>query len=674
MSAAAPAMKVADPVRIPPLGLAAALLLWGIANELWPYALLMAVVLEGSRWVPWRWHLSEKDFNRISDATGLGFVLVVIYVFDTFSFQGVYVILKWLPFVFFLLAVAQRYSTNNAIRYAALFLSVRRAEQKGTVIDGGQINFDLPYLVTCLLSATGGEINKIQLFIGLSLMLGYLLWYNRPKRFSLISWFCVLILAIGIGYLNQLGLLKLRRIVEPAMMDFFRDRIMGWRDPFQSYTAMGHIGRLKQSDRIVLRVVDEDGKGVPSLLREATYRNFSKNIWMAGGTEFQAQSPDIEGTTWALENVPVEGTRRVRVYRSLIRGKGMLVVPSGTVQIERLPVEELERHPLGALKVIRGPGLINYTARFVPGDNFELPPEREDLIVPGDLEQLMAKVIGELGLEGAPPEEALRRIYQFFMREFSYSVTLLRPRPVATPLHGFLLDTRTGHCEFFASATVIMLRALGIPARYATGYSVQEFSPLEESFVVRRRHAHSWALAHVGGRWIDFDTTPPGWADMEARNAPWWEDIYDLGAWLTHQFSRWRWGGDEDDQSNQLLWLVVPLFVILVWRLSRTERVLRRPGSSRRGAAAVDWPGAESELYELLRMLEKRGLKRTPGEPLSRWFGSLREEKRLPGTDEIVQEMLPIHYRFRFDPRGISATERETLRRKVRDWITRHPA
>lgn len=673
MSERAAVDSAAPAVRVPPLGLAAAMLLWGIAVEVWPYALVMAIVLEGARWVPWRWQLSNQDFNRLSDASALGFVLVVLYVFDSYSFQGVYVILEWLPFVLFLLALGQRYSTRNSIRYAALFLSVRRAERKGTVTDGGEINFDLPYFVICLASATAGDMERLWLFAGLSGVIVYLLWYNRPRRVAAGAWVTVVALVLIFAYLNQVGMFAVRRVVEPVVIDFFRDRIMHYRDPFRGHTAMGHIGRLKQSDRIVLRVKDLDGKGVPTLLREATYRDFSKNIWMAGRTAFQEQVPDFEGTTWALESHPEEGSRRVRIARSLIRGKAMLVAPGGTFQIEQLPVEQLERHPLGALKVNRGPGLVNYVARYAPGEDFDLPPTPEDLVIPRDLETLVKTVVADLDLEGADPSTALRKIHEYFLTRFTYSVTLKRPGPVATPLHGFLLETRTGHCEFFASATVMLLRELGIPSRYATGYSVQEYSPLEERFVVRRRHAHSWALAYVDGRWIDFDTTPPVWGQLEASEAPWWEDIYDVTAWLLFQFSRWRWSAEEEESSGTFLWLVIPLFAILIWRLSRTERVSRGGGGGDRRKRAVERPGRDSELYAVLQALEQRGIRRPEGEPLKPWLRDLASRDAVAGADTIVREILPLHYRYRFDPRGIDPQQRQHLRRRAQDWLSRYP-
>src|SRR5207253_2703424 len=76
-----------------------------------------------------------------------------------------------------------------------------------------------------------------------------------------------------------------------------------------------------------------------------------------------------------------------------------------------------------------------------------------------------------------------------------------------------------GHCEYFATATVLLLRQAGVPARYVVGYSAQEFSTLEGAFIVRNRHAHAWAQALVAGRWVVVDTTPSNWAEQEEQAA-----------------------------------------------------------------------------------------------------------------------------------------------------------
>lgn len=669
MSAAVSTTAPPTPTKVPALALGAALMLWGACTGAWLFAAVMAAALEAARLTSWRWELSDKDFERLADATGLGFVVVVIYVFDTYSFQGIYILLQWLPFILFPLAAAQRYSTRDSVRYAALFLSVRRAERKGALGDAGAVDFDLPFIVACLVSATAGELGGAWLFAGLAGVLAYLLWANRPRRASAGLWFVTLLLVIGLGYAGQLGVLKARRLVEPLVMDFIRDRVMGYRSPYRSYTALGHIGRLKRSDRIVLRVKDLDGAGVPALLHEAAYQTFSKNVWLAGHSAFEEQTSDIEGTTWALEEAPAGALRSLRVSRPLVRGRGLLAVPSGTVRIEELPVEELHRNKLGALKVNRGPGLVQYTARYLPGGDFALPPTVEDMRVPQELEPLMTRVLDQSDLRADDPYAAIRKLLGYFVADFEYSVQLRNPGPIAKPLHEFLLNSRSGHCEFFASATVLLLRVQGIPARYATGYSVQEYSPLEQSYVVRRRHAHSWATAYVGGRWVDVDTTPPSWGDLEDASAPWWESGYDVLSWLMFQFSSWRWSRGEEGPNTDLLWLLVPLVLILSWRFARTERVSKRRRKAKTVVYQGKRPGDDSELYALIAALEKRGFVRDPGQPLGEWLDRLCVRNEVSGVDTIVTEMLPVHYRYRFDPEGISAADRKALQQRVRAWL-----
>ena len=77
----------------------------------------------------------------------------------------------------------------------------------------------------------------------------------------------------------------------------------------------------------------------------------------------------------------------------------------------------------------------------------------------------------------------------------------------------FLLYNGTGHCEFFASAMVLLSRARGIPARLVGGYRVAEFSELGDYYIVRERNAHTWVEAWVPA--ASPRTTNPRWLTEE---------------------------------------------------------------------------------------------------------------------------------------------------------------
>jgi protein-glutamine gamma-glutamyltransferase len=80
-------------------------------------------------------------------------------------------------------------------------------------------------------------------------------------------------------------------------------------------------------------------------------------------------------------------------------------------------------------------------------------------------------------------------------------------RPV--PVDEFLLQTRRGHCEYFAAGMVALLTALDVPSRIVGGYYGGDLNPLIGSFVIRGRDAHAWVEVWDGSKWITHDPTPP---------------------------------------------------------------------------------------------------------------------------------------------------------------------
>ena len=93
-----------------------------------------------------------------------------------------------------------------------------------------------------------------------------------------------------------------------------------------------------------------------------------------------------------------------------------------------------------------------------------------------------------------------------------YRYTLdLRGSPGEDPLTNFLFVRRAGHCEYFASAMTILLRSVGIPARYITGFLPGEYNDVGGDYIIRESDAHAWVEVYFPGYgWITFDPTPPG--------------------------------------------------------------------------------------------------------------------------------------------------------------------
>lgn len=72
----------------------------------------------------------------------------------------------------------------------------------------------------------------------------------------------------------------------------------------------------------------------------------------------------------------------------------------------------------------------------------------------------------------------------------------------------FWLDRREGFCEHYAAAFVVVMRAMGVPARIVTGYQGAERNPVDGYWLVRQSHAHAWAEYWEAGRgWLRADPT-----------------------------------------------------------------------------------------------------------------------------------------------------------------------
>jgi transglutaminase-like putative cysteine protease len=124
--------------------------------------------------------------------------------------------------------------------------------------------------------------------------------------------------------------------------------------------------------------------------------------------------------------------------------------------------------------------------------------------------QLRAQAASDLDLVNA----VLR---MFRTRNFSY--TLRPPRLGRHAVDDFLFSTRAGFCEHYASAFVVLMRILDIPARVVTGYQGGELNKVDGYLTVRQSDAHAWAEVWLGGRgWVRVDPTAAVAPDRIERN------------------------------------------------------------------------------------------------------------------------------------------------------------
>ena len=642
---------------MPRLIVGVALLWWGWRSGNTVSGALLAVLAEAPRFTRARYELGAEEFQRVATLCTIVFVALLAWLFASAdgprTAYAVLTTLVWLPAVLMPLLLAQQFSSAGRVPLSAMFRYVRKLKQRNPASPDPPIDMLPIYFAICLVASSIPNKRDAFFYAGAVLLVGWALASQRARHASLFAWLGTLAVAAFLGLGAHTGLDQAQAWVEEWISERLLRGMAG--DAYRSTADLGSVGRLKMIDSIVLRVYASDADAPHfRLLHRASFTSLVGNTWLARGAPLAAMQPDEDGTTWRIADG--EPQRSARIVTRLERGKAMLALPPGTLRISDMAAAAVKRNSLGATEAELGGDWAPYVVSAGTAAGGYAAPGPEDLQVPERERTQFDALAHELGLTGLPPATIAERAQEHFAT-FSYSTYRDAAVPAGmTPLGDFLRRSKSGHCEYFAAATTLLLRSAGVPARYATGFAVYEYSTLEAAYLVRARHAHAWTRAWIDGRWVDLDTTPPTWFAAEDERAPLWERFADFVRWAGF---RWSQRGPLELGAGGMAVLCV-LLGVFAWRLTRVKRAAApAAGATQRRHGG----GSDSEIYEIEHALARTHGVRAASEPLAAWMSrlDLAEAVRI-ATGEVVA----LHYRYRFDPAGIDAAARQALRAKCR--------
>jgi hypothetical protein len=266
------------------------------------------------------------------------------------------------------------------------------------------------------------------------------------------------------------------------------------------------------------------------------------------------------------------------------------------------------------------------------------------LLVPAQVDPRVAQLARDVGGAG----DASSRVARIALHLRSNHAYSLRYDPGgAEPLSDFILNTRSAHCQYFASAVVVMCRAAGVPARLVTGFYAHE--PYgDDGVVVRDRDAHAWAECWIDGSgWTTVDATPAAGRPDEAfprisALRRWWENVQDFPRVVRDWFAGLR------GSTIGLIVALASVVLTCVWVLRRLRAYRRRRNAPSR--ATYSLPSAELQL--VARAFEKwLGRRGVPCAANVTWREHLRAvESRSPPPLDVPTCLLFInaydHARF----------------------------
>jgi len=306
----------------------------------------------------------------------------------------------------------------------------------------------------------------------------------------------------------------------------------------------------------------------------------------------------------------------------------------------------------------------------------------EDLLV---LRRKQPEQSGEIDYEIA------KRIEGELEKRCSYTLDLTGADSRADGVEDFLFNMKRGHCEYFASAMVVMCRSLGVQARLATGFVMDEYDTAEGVYIVRGRDAHAWAQVYTPSTgWVGFDPSPPGGRRVH-------REVWGASARRIWNDIKFAWYGKVvgyDASTRDLAWKSLKRVLAVFWKslknlalrgevdrglvhfvlgigtiglivegilVSRWVRAATR--DRRRTARALPVPARQiGFVRELLKLLGHQGLVRGVGQTLSE-LAEQAIQKGLPA--DPVRDVVKLYYRTRWGQEIPSVEELQKARRQV---------
>ena len=276
---------------------------------------------------------------------------------------------------------------------------------------------------------------------------------------------------------------------------------------FSDAMSLDLIGRIRDNRQIAMRLGFTGETGPPETMRfkAATYDVWQARTWRRSDRGRTLRRNPKEGIFRLASG---ERTATVQIFLEPLRSTS-LILPMATLALD-LDLAAVDLDLGGALFLKGMPGeILDYKADLGAVEvSLAEPPSAADAAL--DLSGVTPRIVGlaaQWAGEGSALQRA-RRIERHLLLDYGYTLEFIG-RGGEQPIESFLFEARRGHCEYFASALVLLLRAQGIPARLVTGFYGAEYVAWERAWVVRQSNAHAWVegyLPELG--WQIFDPTP----------------------------------------------------------------------------------------------------------------------------------------------------------------------
>ena len=309
---------------------------------------------------------------------------------------------------------------------------------------------------------------------------------------------------------------------------------------FSELVDLGAIGPVKQDPSIVMRVelpeiIGDELRQTPLYLRGVAYNIYNGKSWSNTLSHRRVLTESPQGTF----TVRTSGARPDTPIRSL--RQDILLEPLDTAVLfgASMPTSitgnffSVQTDLMGSLQLpFPSHSRIHYTVTSLPSRVKSIEKPATTFLYPEFIVQqylqaptLDARIIDlarRVTQHATTVFEQVDLIRTHLLTQYRYNLDVPTLQS-AHPLEDFLLTRKTGYCEHYATAMVMLLRTIGIPARMVTGFLATEWNQFGNYYTVRQRDAHAWVEVYFPqSGWVTMDPTPDA---LEPTTQTWWESV-----------------------------------------------------------------------------------------------------------------------------------------------------
>jgi transglutaminase-like putative cysteine protease len=316
--------------------------------------------------------------------------------------------------------------------------------------------------------------------------------------------------------------------------------------------ALGFQGKITLNSDAAVQIDVKITPEVAAFLREQSFDQYTRDGWkvnvtsdvplapgdrtLAAGldapTDVQTQAPPRQDVTI---NVKVEGGNNDHLF-SL--GQPLQSDQPANASVGAAPSDVSSLKPVGHLSngdeyaVTGSVSLASIDQLRAAGVDYPSWVEQRYLQLPRSLPRRVRSKAREVTRSAGNPYDAAAAIEQY-LRTFPNDYNVPAAPPGQDNVDYFLFDAQRGYFDYHASAMVVMLRAIGVPARLAAGYVIdpRQRKSGGDTFKLTQEQAFAWPEVYFPGiGWVEFNPTPtqplidrpgtvkPAPADKQIRN------------------------------------------------------------------------------------------------------------------------------------------------------------